>query len=89
MNHVFLIHLFDGADKLVQVDVYRALSLASRQAAKAVVSLRFRDRAIEPEFFEKEVQRVLDGQWKEPHKPCWYLCNDSIRARIEERLVIE
>lgn len=83
---VFVVHVYDAADKLHDYYVHQTASSAVRQAATDVVSGRFEDG--DPGFFEVELQRVIDATWEEPGVGRRHVQCDSWRAHVDEMQVL-
>lgn len=81
---VFVVHIYDAADKLHDYYVNLTISGAVRRAAEDVVGGRFEDG--DPGFFEAELQRVLDAVYVEPGGRRHVRC-DAWRAHVDEMQV--
>ena len=83
---VFVVHIYDAADKLHNYYIHQKLDLAVRQAAADVVGGRFEDA--DPDFFEAEVRRVLAAVDVEPGSGRRHVRCDSWRANVDEMQVL-
>lgn len=83
---VFVVHVYDNADRLHDYYVYGTAEGAMRQAAIDVVSGRFEDA--DPDFFEVELRRVLDAVRAEPGVGRSHVRCDAWRAHVDEMQVL-
>ena len=83
---VFVVHIYDAADKLHDYYVHQRVDLAVRQAASDVVHGRFEDA--DPEFVETEFQRVLVEIEIEPGTGRRCVRCDAWRAHVDEMQVL-
>ena len=83
---VFVVHVYDAADKLHDYYVHLTIGGAVRRAAEDVVSGRFEDG--DPGFFEVELQRVLDAVYVEPGVGRRHVRCDAWRAHVDEMQVL-
>lgn len=81
---VFLVHIYDAADKLHDYYVHQSVDVAVRQAASDVIHGRFEDA--DPDFIEAEFQRVLAAVEIEPGGRQHVRC-DAWRAHVDEMQV--
>lgn len=84
---VFVVHVYDAADKLHDYYVHETIEGAVRCAAIDVVSGRFEDAA-DPAFFEVELQRVLAAVFEEPGVGRRHVHCDTWRAHVDEMQVL-
>lgn len=82
---VFVVHIYDAADKLHDYYVHGTPEIATNRAATDVVAGRFKDA--EPAFYWAEVSRVARAVQIEPGTGRRQICCDSWRAHIEEMKV--
>ena len=83
---VFVVHIYDSADRLHDYYVHQTVSSAVRAAAIDVVTGRFEDG--DPGFFEVELQRVIDATYEEPGVGRRHVRCDSWRAHVDEMQVL-
>ena len=83
---VFVVHIYDAADKLHNYYIHQRPDLAVRQAAADVVRGRFEDA--DPDFFEAEFARVLAAVDAEPNTGRRRVRCDSWHADVDEMQVL-
>jgi hypothetical protein len=83
---VFVVHVYDAADKLHDYYVHQTINGAVRQAAIDVVTGRFDDLGVGD--FEVEVQRVIEGIHEEPGVGRRHVHCDAWRAHVDEMQVL-
>ena len=82
---VFVVHIYDAADKLHDYFVHGTLEIATNVAATHVVAGRFKDA--EPAFYWAEVSRVARAFQIEPGTGRHHVRCDSWSAHIDEMKV--
>ena len=82
---VFLVHVYDAADKLHDYYIHQRVDLAVRQAASDLIHGRFEDA--DPDFVESEFQRVLAAVEIEPGGRQHVRC-DAWHAHVDEMQVL-
>lgn len=83
---VFVVHVYDAADKLHDYYVHQTALEAVRSAATDVVSGRFEDG--DPGLLEVELQRVIDAVWEEPGVGRRHVRCHSWHAHVDEMQVL-
>jgi hypothetical protein len=83
---VFVVHIYDAADKLYNYYIHQRRDLAERQAAVDVVHGRFEDA--DPDFIKAELARVLAAVDVEPSIGRCHVRCDSWRAHVDEMQVL-
>jgi hypothetical protein len=83
---VFVVHVYDGADRLHDYYVQRSVEAATRKAACDVVEGRFED--LTPGDFDGEVARVAAAVYKEPSVGRYVVRCDAWHAQIDEMHVL-
>ena len=83
---VFVVHVYDAADKLHDYYVHERAAGAVRQAAIDVVTGRFDD--LGHGDFDGEVQRVIEATYEEPGVGRRHVRCDAWRAHIDEMQVL-
>lgn len=85
MTKVFVVHVYDPADKLHDYYVHATPDVAVRQAAIDLVACRFEDA--DPDFFAAEVNRVVaEVDFERPTSRRHVRC-DAWRAHVDEMRV--
>lgn len=82
---IYVVHVYDAADKLHDYYVHGTIEIATNRAATDVVAGRFKDA--EPAFYWEEVSRVVRAVQIEPGTGRRQISCDSWRAHIEEMKV--
>ena len=83
---VFVVHIYDAADKLHDYYIYQRSDRAERQAALDVIYGRFEDA--DPDFIKAELSRVLATVDVEPSTGRRHVRCDSWRAHVDEMQVL-
>ena len=83
---VFVVHIYDAADKLHDYYIHQRWDLAVRQAASDVIRGRFEDA--DPDFIAAEFSRVLAAVDVEPSTGRRHVRCDSWRAHVDEMQVL-
>jgi len=83
---IFVVHVYDNANKLHDYYVHQAIETAVRHAATDVVSARFEDA--DPDFFDAELARVIGASYKERICGRQHVWCDAWRAHIDEMQVL-
>ena len=79
---IFVVHVYDAADRLSDYYVHQTAEAAVRRAAADVVSGRFED--LSPGDFEVELGRAIDGTYQEPGDGRRHVRCDAWRAHVDE-----
>ena len=83
---VFVVHIYDGAERLHDYYVHQTVEGATRKAASDVVAGRFED--LDPDDFAAEVARVIAAVYKEPDVGRYVVRCDAWHAQIDEMYVL-
>lgn len=83
---VFVVHIYDAADKLHNYYIHQRPDLAERQAAIDVIQGRFEDADLD--FFKAELLRVLAAVDVEPRTGRRHVRCDSWCAHVDEMQVL-
>jgi hypothetical protein len=83
---VFIVHVYDAADKLHDYYVYQRIERAVQRAAADVTHNRF--EGADPDFIAAEICRVLAAIEIEPGAGRRHVRCDSWRAHIDEMQVL-
>lgn len=83
---VFVVHIYDSADRLHDYYVHQTALSAVRAAATDVVTGRFDDLGVGD--FDVELQRVIDATYEEPGVGRRHVRCDSWRAHVDEMQVL-
>lgn len=84
---IYVVHIYDAADRLHDYYVHGTIDSALRQASCDVVDGRFEDA--DPDVSETERARVLRAVYAEPGVNRWHVRCDAWRAHVDEMHLID